>query len=429
MAVGFGCVLLAESSLADDKSVDLERQAADLLQVIDAVHDRHIDPPARQEMVAGLCRELTGQTGLARKTSAATTDEQLRAIIANALQPESKRQFVDVALRQMLMTSRMPVFISPRDDHRVNQQVAENRYVGTGIQLRMRSDDHRPIMVKVFEGGPAHKVGAKDGDIIETIDDEPTEGLTIVDVIKKLRGPAGSTVEVTLRQPAAKTGRKYTIERGMVPIPTIENPVFAPDKTAAYVKPTSISASSVHELRKIASRLPSETKHVVLDFRDIENHNLHHGRLLANALINDRAIGFVVTADGEEIVSAEPGRLFNGVQLAVLINHMTKGTSEWIAAALQQHKAAQLMGRPTAGSGYVTEGVEVGDRVADVPVAFLRAPDLSSLLATTSRPPIELTPTTIARFNKKKARLSQCVTPDRVIPDTSNVQTLLGTLR
>ena len=412
--------------IADDTSTGDRQQAEQLLEVIDAVHERHIDPPTRQELVVSLCRELTGQTGLAREVSRAKSDEQLQAIIVSALRSKSARSAPDTALQNVLLGSRIPVMISKKEDHRVNQQVAENRYVGTGIQLKM---EERPIMMKVFEDGPAWKVGAKDGDIIETIDGETTRGLTIVDVVKKLRGPSGSSVEMTLRQPNEDSARQYTVTRGMVPIRTIEKPVFNKRKDYAYVKLTSISASSVHELRKIERRLPEQATRVVLDFRGIAHHNLHHGRLLASALIDNGIIGTVVGIEGKEEVKAEPGRLFDDRQLVVLVGQFTRGTPEWIAAALQHHKIAKVCGQPSAGAGYVTEGVEVGLRVADVPVASLRTPGDKPLLVSSAIPlRANFGPTAVARTHQPPASFAERVTPDVVLPPSFTLESVLKAL-
>lgn len=429
LGTGVLCLLCAGFVLADEPVVDYQQRSADLLNVIDVVHANHIDPPTRQEMVVQFCRELTGQTGLARKASAATKDKELRAMIVDALKSNVTRTSPDVAMQNVLMNTRLPVMISKKEDHRVNQQVAENRYVGTGIQLSMGGRNHTPIMTKVFEDGPADKVGAIDGDIIETIDGETTKGLTIVDVIKKLRGPAGSTVDVSLRQPNSAEAREYTIERGMVPIRTVEKPVFEFGDKLAYLKFTSISASAVHELRKIRAKLPEATRHLVLDFRNIHNHNLHHGRLLANALIDDALIGFVVTADDTESVRSEPGRMFEDMRLTVLINRQTGGTAEWIAAALQEHKVASIKGQPTAGAGYVTDGVEIDERIADVPVAYLKTPNKMSLLATSSRSLVPLTPAVAATLKETRARFPERVTPDDYLQNMQDLKSLLRSIR
>jgi C-terminal processing protease CtpA/Prc len=188
--------------------------AAQVLAIIDSVVEHHIDPPTRHHLVHEFCKTLSGQYGLARNISKARSDDDLRRLIEEAAASKSAKQATN-AITQVFVRLPVPVGLSSVDNHKVNIQVAENRYVGTGIQLAMKP---KPVMVKVFEDGPAHKVGALDGDIIESIDGDSTDGLGIMDVITKLRGPAGSKVQVTLRQATASNSRQYTITRGLVPL-------------------------------------------------------------------------------------------------------------------------------------------------------------------------------------------------------------------
>ena len=129
----------------------------------------------------------------------------------------------------------------------------------------------------------------------------------------------------------------------------------------------------MHELRKLAAALPVDVAHLVLDFRNLENHHLHHARLLASALLDDVPLGFVVRLTGEQSLRSEPGALLADRQLVVLIGPGTSGTPEWIAAALGESDHVQLLGRPTAGNGYVHDTVAAGeDSMLTVATGILR---------------------------------------------------------
>ncbi len=367
--------------------------AKESLAIIDTVVERHIDPPTRQELVCRFCRQLRAfkVPGLAREISAAATDEELLSIIAGHITEAGSEVDVTASLRGALAGIRFPVGLTTRSENAVSKQVAENRYVGTGIQLAMAP---HPVMMKVFKNGPAWKAGAKDGDIIESIDGNTTKGMDILAVIKKLRGPVGSEVKVTLRQPRQESlRRKYTITRGVVPLTTIAEPTVS--KSTAYVRLTSIGASTVHELRKIDSKLPDSVTRLVLDFRRIQNSNLHHGRLLANALLDEKPLGTVATPEKETTYATESGNLFGDFSLTILVDQTTSGTPEWIAAAVVDSGRGILAGKPTSGRGYVTEDVELNSStVLEIPTALLRRSNGETLLDSAPKPTLPTGPRT-----------------------------------
>lgn len=346
-----------------------------MLAVVDAVVSQSVHPPTRQELVLKICRAL-GQTqpDLAETISNASA-EGLLEILQDATSRTMKRFPGDPgrpgqALQQALWHIPGSPMVSTAENHRINTQVAENRYVGTGIQLSMTPG---ATMQKVFEDGPAWNVGAKDGDLILSIDGESTEDMSIVEVVQKLRGPVGSKVDVELRQPGSEEVRAYTVTRGVVPIATVSKPRFAEgNKRIGYVRLTAIGASTVHELRKIASRIPDETEHIVLDFRALSARHLHHARILASSLLDGKSLGAVQTRAGIEKTDAESDALFADAELTILIDNRTRGTAEWIAAALRDNQRATLIGQPTAGSGFVHKPFPVVDElVVEIPVGRL----------------------------------------------------------
>ena len=396
-----GMILTCLISPADDGPATA---APRVMAMIDAVVEKHIDPPARQELVRLFCRELTKHQapGLAREISKARTDDALIRLLEEHLRDAGEVNVND-CLHRALLDLRMPGMVTRSADSKVNKQVAENRYVGTGIQLAMTP---RPVMQKVFRNGPAHKVGAKDGDIIVTIDGESTKGMGIRDVVERLRGPIGSEVQVTLQQPAAGAEpRDYTIVRGIVPLTTIGEPKVTGTKIAVRLE--SIGSSTVHELRKLESELSEDMTHIELDFRSLSNHHLHHARLLANALLDENPLGTTQSQKGDVKYITEPGCLFEGLRLTILVDQRTAGTPEWIAAAVQSAERGNIKGRPTAGAGFVIESVRFDDETTlELPVARLRSASGILLIAKSQHASAVVSPLQRMLHNL-----------DRVIPD------------
>lgn len=366
-----------------------------LMAVIDAVIEHHFDPPTRQQLVLEALRRAAAQNnrdlppGLSRKISSAPPDslteimvQQLGRIAASDDRNKKSVQAVALPLSQLLPDG---VYVMSADQHRVAAQLQANRYVGIGIRLSRLKDQRFHSMANVLPGGPTARAGAKDGDIITEVDGRDVAGLSTTDLIDLLRGPKGSAVEVVVKQPGEQASRTYKLTRDVVPIASLGAPGFSSDRRAVGIRIRQVSASTVHELRKVESQLGDRTELVVLDVRFLEDHNLHNGRLLANALIDGAVVGAIETTNGTQHFSAEPGRLFSGRKLVLLIGPGTAGTIEWISAALQDQKQATLIGVPTAAAGNVRETVPTScpDLMIGLPVGRLRRGNGKGLLAAT----------------------------------------------
>jgi carboxyl-terminal processing protease len=163
-------------------------------------------------------------------------------------------------------------------EHRALEQSATNRYVGTGIQIRVDPESKYPQIMIPFRGGPAHKGGAKPNDLILAVDGKSTEGEKLGDVVERIRGPEGSEVTFTVGQPNSDEKREIKMTRSVVPFEHVVG--FRPGKKApwefrikgdepiGYVKVKSLTSSIVHELREAERQLKEEgVRGVVLDLR------------------------------------------------------------------------------------------------------------------------------------------------------------------
>lgn len=363
-------VLGVTPAAGQEPTAEADRLSKRLMTIADAVVRHHVDPPTRQQLVLDALRLLRSETKLSRvnlvaQFSDAATKDELRSGLAAALRPvvESnsfRPQSVDAAIVRLLRGLPGGGNMVARSEHLVQKQVAANRYVGTGITLGMR--DNVPAMITVIENGPAWQVGGKDGDLIEVIDDESTEGMSLRDVVHKLRGPAGSKVRVRLRQPGDEA-RDYTITRGVVDFKSTDKPKFYRDRGIVLIRFSRLSAGTVHELRTVAASLSEETRAVILDFTGLFDQDLHLGRLVADALIDGGVIGQSFSIDQLQTHRAGPGALFDDRDLYVAIGNATSGTPEWIAAALQDRRHARLIGQPTLGRGFASGTVEPEDAI------------------------------------------------------------------
>ena len=238
-------------------------------------------------------------------------------------------------------------------DRRVAEQIEGNRYVGIHIALGTDDKRNQPTLMSVIERGPADRTGAKVNDVLEEVDGVPTKGMPLRDVVDRLRGDEGTDVTIKVRQPNEAKSRTMKVTRCQLPRATIEGVHVQSDGLSGpigYLKIMDISASTPHDLRKVAQQLESQgARALIIDLRVRPASGVHPAVLLADCLLEQGPIGRVRTSRGETNYQADSDALFRGWPIAVLVNMNTSGSAEWLAAALQDNHRATIIGTPTRG--------------------------------------------------------------------------------
>jgi carboxyl-terminal processing protease len=353
--------------------------AARILTATDAVLEHHIDPPARQQMVLDGLKGLYAAAGVplpagrARRVSTVATPEQLAALLAEAWPHPAKADVTRKQLEESLiegLLSGVPggASLASTKELKVAEQFEGNLYVGIHIALGFDEKEKRPAIREVFEGGPAHRAGTREGDLIEAIDGKTAEGLSVGQAVDRLRGEEGTDVVVRVRSPGSGEVRTLTMTRGRLPRPTITGVRKRPGggwdvllegpERIGYLKIGEIVGSTPQELRQLARQLESEgARALILDLRTVSLAHLHPAVLLADYLLDGGRIGRVRTVDSVETYEAEPDALFRDWPLAVLVDGSTSGAAEWLCAALQDNHRAVIVGTPTPGRTDVRSSV------------------------------------------------------------------------
>ncbi len=276
----------AESALTPQQAQDLAKLA---VQITDAVLDHHLDPPARQQMLLDGMKALYDKahepvpSGLSRRVSGLTTPEQLAGLILElkpkpASKPISFQDLESTFRSGLLQCVGGEADLISAKDRRVAEQIEGNRYVGLHIALGTDDQEKRPKMHEVIEGGPADKAGVKKDDILEQIDGVDTKGMNLREAVNRLRGEDGTIVTIVVRQPKEQQSRTMKIARGMLPRTTVSGirrrssgewdvRLNGPD-AIGYLRINDLTASTPHELRKLAQQIESEgIRSIVIDLR------------------------------------------------------------------------------------------------------------------------------------------------------------------
>jgi carboxyl-terminal processing protease len=194
------------------------------------------------------------------------------------------------------------------------------------------------------------------GDLIVKIDNVDV-GADLAGAISRMRGPAGSTVVLTVRRPASGELMDFSLRRAKVDVRSVMQTTLDPG--FGYVRITSFSETTADDVARAVAALKRENPKglhgLVLDLRNNPGGVLEAGVAVADAFLND---GVIVSADGRTPdarfrMEATPGDLIDGAELVVLVNGGSASASEIVAGALKDHNRAELIGHKTYGKGSV----------------------------------------------------------------------------
>lgn len=270
--------------------------------------------------------------------------------IRNAQPEEVYRAIFRAALTSLDRYSR---YATPAEA-RENRALREG-YGGIGITVRAENGLTR--IVSVMPGTPGDKAGLKDNDIIAAIAGVPIRGMTLNDVVRRLRGPRGSEIRLTVRRAARKRPLTVSVTRAFIVPQTV---ITRRAGDAVYLRIVRFgndtarkTAGKVARLRtKIGKRKLSGA---ILDLRDNPGGLLEQAIRVSDLFLDD---GEIMHSRGRHPnsrrrYSARYGDVLRGRPIVVLVNGRTASSSEILAAALQDNGRAVVVGSNSFGKGTV----------------------------------------------------------------------------
>ena len=251
------------------------------------------------------------------------------------------------------------------DAYRELQTETEGRFGGLGLEITVRNGVL--TVISPIEGTPAARAGVQPGDQVVGIDDRSTEELGLADAVKRLRGPKGSSVTISVRREGQEKLLKFTIVRDVIEINSVRAHVL--ESGFLYARIAQFQDRTSENLRAaLAKEQPGgeSIKGFVLDLRN------NPGGLLNQAVgVSDLFLdsGLIVYTDGrqdqqKQKFSASRENSRTGFPMVVLVNGGSASASEIVAGALQDHKRALILGTKTFGKGSVQTILPLGGRSA-----------------------------------------------------------------
>jgi carboxyl-terminal processing protease len=219
-------------------------------------------------------------------------------------------------------------------------------------------------VISPIDDTPAHKAGILAGDLISHLDNEPVRGLTLREAVEKMRGPANSSITLTVLREGVDEPLKITVVRDVIRVQSVKHRV---EEDVGYIRISSFSEQTMDGLKKaiddIESKVPADKlKGFVLDLRGNPGGLLDQAVDVSDAFL-DR--GEIVSTRGRHAnevqrFSARGGDLADGEPVIVLLNGGSASASEIVAGALQDHRRATLVGTRSFGKGSVQTIIPIG---------------------------------------------------------------------
>lgn len=251
-------------------------------------------------------------------------------------------------------------FMPPKISKAVTNSL-KGRYEGIGAELSI--EEGILIIVAPFDGSPAKEAGLKTGDKILRIDGDSTLGITITEAVAKIRGDAGTTVNLTIQTENFEP-RDVPVKRGRIKIPSVswedkgEGTVYI--RVNRFGEQTNIDwTNAVNEINIQVSELDA----LIIDVRGNPGGYLQSAIHIAGDFFRNKTVVYQESALGEQIPfgTDRMGAFVEVPAVFVLIDGGSASASEILAAALRYHNGAVLVGQTTFGKGTIQEPRDFAD--------------------------------------------------------------------
>jgi carboxyl-terminal processing protease len=225
-------------------------------------------------------------------------------------------------------------------------------FEGIGAVVNMLPNG-RLVIVEPLPGRPAAQAGIQQGDLVLQVDDTPIQNMTLMEAVSLIRGPAGTTVRLTILRKGVKEPFEVSIVRERIELEVVESRML--DDNIAYVKLTEFNAKATKELKETLRELiAQEPQGLIFDLRSNPGGYLQTSVEVASQFLDE---GWVLIERGkgdlEREYSVESGGLATEVSLVVLVNASSASASEIVAGAIQDSGRGILVGERTFGKGSV----------------------------------------------------------------------------
>lgn len=244
-------------------------------------------------------------------------------------------------------------YLTP-DTYKEMRDETSGGFTGVGIVVGIK--DGALTVIAPMEDTPGFKAGLLPGDVIVEIDGESTDGMSLDEAVKRLRGPAGTTVRIVIRRPNTRDTQTHEIVRARINVPTVKD-VEIVEEGIGYMRIVQFGEPTAKAVQDALNTLRAKgLRALVLDLRNNPGGLLNSAIEVAEKFVR-RGEVLVYTqgrdSQPQQIFRAKGRTHYLDFPMVVLINGGTASAAEIVAGALQDHRRAVLVGERTFGKGSV----------------------------------------------------------------------------
>lgn len=280
--------------------------------------------------------------------------EAYERIINNYVDEKDPKEIMEAGVKGMLKTLDEHSNYLPPVNYEDLMMSTEGEFGGLGITINIR--DHYPTVVSPIEGTPAYYMGIQGGDQIIAIEGETTLDFSSRDAVKKLRGPKGTKVNITIARPGTEDPIPLTIVRAIIKVESVPYGFMMGD--IGYVKVQNFARTTHTELEEKLKDLTEQgMKGLILDLRFNPGGLLYAAQEVSELFLeNGQLVVFTkgrLRDQNKSYYAETKGDIYNKVPIIVMVNGSSASASEIVSAALQDHDAGLVVGDTSFGKGSV----------------------------------------------------------------------------
>lgn len=273
------------------------------------------------------------------------------------LTEEKKKEIVNAAIAGMVkaLDDKYSSYVEP-ENHDEFEESLNGQFEGIGAYVEMIGDDF--TITAPIHSSPAEAAGLMPGDIVVQVDEKTLEGLTVNEIVRLIKGPAGTEVVLKIRRDGGT--RDYTVTRAQITVPSV---TFENKKGIPVIKINTFGRETAGDFAQILNSevLPKNPRGLVIDLRNNPGGFLTSAVDIGEFFVKKDEVLFIVDerTTHKKYVSSRDGELsdFNK-PIVVLVNKGTASASEIISGLLQDSLKATIIGSKTVGKGTVQNVIE-----------------------------------------------------------------------
>jgi len=235
------------------------------------------------------------------------------------------------------------------------QTDTRGEFGGLGIEIGMEAGVVK--VISPIDDTPADKAGIKAGDFIVKIGKEQVQGKSLMEAVKLMRGPIGTSIDLTIRRKNVKKPLVFKITRKIIQVQSVSSEIISKEKSIGYIRLKSFNENSDNQFLRAIKKFEknSKIKGYIIDLRNNPGGLLTQAINITDFFLDD---GEIVSTKGRKISEtrkffARRGDEVKGKPIIVLINNGSASASEIFAGALKDHKRAIILGENSYGKGSV----------------------------------------------------------------------------